>query len=143
MKYLITDQLKEVKIRDLRDKGLYVYNLKEGKKIVKTIITDRRINKDKFSYKDFYKNNKEVCFIEDLLISKKYLIELKLDTSVNVHREFDFLFSESDEYLKLDRMTAKQKKDYIIDYYELSRDYDLVSTDNKIYKLYRIDYSRG
>ena len=136
MKYLITDQLKEVKIRDLRDNGLYVYNLKEGKKIVKTIITDRKINKGKFSYKDFYKNNKEVCI-------KKYLIELKLDTSVNVHREFDFLFSESDEYLKLDRMTAKQKKDYIIDYYELSRDYDLVSTDNKIYKLYRIDYSRG
>ena len=143
MKYLITNKLKEFDIRDLRNKGLYVHNLKEGRKIISCIITDRKINKDNFSYKNFYGNNIEVCFIEDLLVSKKFLIEFKLDTSVNVHREFDFLFSEHEKYLILDRMTAKQKKDYIINYYENSDDYDLVSVDNKVYRLYRMYYSKG
>ena len=143
MKYFVTNKLEEVKINELKEKGLYVYILKEGKKIISIIVTDRKIKKDNFSYKRFYKNNTEVCFIDDLLISKKLLIELKLDTSVNVHREFDFLFSESDNYIYLDRMTAKQKKEYIINHYDNSKDYDLVSVDNKSYRLYRIDYSKG
>lgn len=143
MKYFVTNKLEEVKINELREKGLYVYNLKDGKKIISIIVTDRKIKKSNFSYKSFYKNNTEVCFIDDLLISKKLLIELKLDTSVNVHREFDFLFSESDNYIYLDRMTAKQKKEYIINHYDNSKDYDLVSVDNKSYRLYRIDYSKG
>ena len=143
MKYFVTNKLEEVKISELREKGLYVYNLKDGKKIISIIVTDRKIKKDNFSYKSFYKNNTEVFFIDDLLISKKLLIELKLDTSVNIHREFDFLFSESDNYVYLDRMTAKQKKEYIINHYDNSKDYDLVSVDNKSYRLYRIDYSKG
>ena len=160
MKYFVTDDKNSQEKLELKNKGLYCYDLRSGEdKIISTIeknvlvnrvgsiITDKEIYFGKapenyIDYDIFCSENQNAFSIDDLLISKIPLTTIRLDTTVNIESEFDFLFSECENYKELSKLSADEKKDYILDHYADVNDYDLVNINDEVYQLYRIDYSR-
>ena len=159
MKYYITNHHDLSEKKDLYKLGLYCYDLRDsdfGNDIatieksvlvnrVGSIITDKEIHFDKSNFVDynlFIKENISVDSIDDLLVSKIYLTTIKLDNDKNIIKEFDFLFSDTQNYNVIDKMKINEKKEYILNYYSNSNDYDLMNINDKNYKLYRIDYTK-
>ncbi|MDO5571838.1 MAG: hypothetical protein Q4F97_10315 [Bacteroidales bacterium] len=161
MKYLVTEYKDKKEKEQLLKKGLYCYDLRDsdfGNGIasiepnvlvnrVGSIITDKSIyfapGPDDFvDYDTFVLENKQVESIKELLVSKMALTKIKLDTEDNIIQEFDFMFSACENYDEIDKLTSKEKKDFIIDHYQDVNDYDLMSIDDMVYQLYSIDYSK-
>lgn len=161
MKYYVTDTKSYNEKQELLKLGLYCYDLRDsdfGNDIasieksvlinrVGSIITDKSLYfgkapNDYIDYNIFTLENKSVESIEELLVSKIYLTTIKLDSDENINNEFDFLFSECENYKEIEKLDPQEKKKYIIDHYEDVSDYDLLNINDNEYKLYRIDYSK-
>lgn len=160
MKYYVVGHKDQKEKEELLQRGLYCYDLRDsdfGNGIaniepnvlvnrVGSIITDKSIYfppkpNDFIDYDTFVLENTQVESIEELLVSKAFLINIKLDTDDNITQKFDSLFSNCENYNEIDKLSSQEKKDYIIDHYQDVNDYDLMDVDNKTYRLYRIDYS--
>lgn len=162
MKYFITEYKNQNEKNELKRLGLYCYDIRQSdfggeyagieKNVLVnragSIITDKSIYltdsypSNYIDFDIFASENQEVHSLDELLISKIYLTTLKLDSDNRVDAEFDFLFSDCENYLEINMLPSKEKRDYILDHYEDVGDYDLVDIGNQEYKLYRIDYSR-
>lgn len=161
MKYFITESKNSVEKMELKRLGLYCYDVKKSidgatasieKNVVTdkicSIITDKSIylpeveSRNIIDYNLFISENKQVNSLDELLISKIYLTTIKLDNDKNICSEFDFLFSDCDNYQEIDKLSPQEKKDYILDHYEDIGNYDLIDVGNQEYRLYRIDYSK-
>lgn len=162
MKYFITEYKNQNEKNELKRLGLYCYDIRQSdssggyvgieKKVLEnksgSIITDKSIYltdsypSNCIDFDIFVSENQDVNSLDELLISKIYLTTLKLDSDKRVDAEFDFLFSDCENYHQINMLPSKEKRDYILDHYEDVGDYDLIDIGNQEYKLYRIDYSK-
>ena len=159
MKYLISHSLDSKEKQQLYHLGLYCYDLRDsdsGNDIasieknvlvnrVGSIITDRMLEFEKrpndfIDYEMFCINNTSVDSLDELLISKKYITKIKLDSDENIKSEFDFLFSEDNNYNKIKNLSISEKEKYILEHISDIGDYELMKINDYEYKLYRFDY---
>lgn len=160
MKYFITDFKNREACEDLKKIGLYCYSLrsKEGDwseiatiennvliNLYGSIITNKEIKlgnvypDDFISFNIFSKNNEKVnklCDLKDGL-SEERVLDLSSDN--NILNEFDTIFEFEENFEELDRMSVKQKLNYIIKYYRGLDNKFLVTNGGHIYTLYSFE----
>jgi len=159
MKYYITDYVSDKNKEDLKKIALYCYDLRTsdlGGNIANieprvrvnncgSIITDKPLyfdNKNYIDYEDFISKNILCEKIEELIVSKIFLTDIRLDTELYIQKEFDFLFMDENNYNEISKLSPQEKEKYILDYHKKSDRYDLMKVEDYTYKLYLYDYSR-
>lgn len=133
MRYSIEPHMDKKERDKIRKKGLYCYDIRQAdigggyatieRNVVVnragTIVTDKEIylgnnsTNNYINFEVFALENEEVGGVEEVLKSKDFLVTIKLDSDERIIREFDFLFSDCENYDEINILSPKEKKNLL------------------------------
>lgn len=160
MKYLITEYVNIEGKENYKSLGLYCYSLRHNENnwekiesienhvlanLYGSIITTEKLKisntfpNNYIDFIEFEKENEKVKNLEELDEKLQNYGTIDLSNDTNIEDEFYSIFESCENYDKLNEMNPKEKRNFIIEYYEQVNDYQLINKGGNIYDLIYIN----